>query len=273
MLVVPRVLTLIESAILRNIRSNFVRRIFIKLVHVSRFLPRPMRRFVFRTVHTKLGTHLTTLVVGGAPLPCALDRFFQGLGYRVVVGYGASECAPVISISLNQRRTLGEVGHPVPGVNMELNDKGEVIVRGDNVFMGYWPATVRPTFFNTEDVAVRTRSGAFTLLGRTKNLIVYPSGDKIFCEDVEYIASQVPGVEDACAVEVASSAGVTVHCAVKGDSALRAREDEVMRMINSKLPLGIRLDKVIALERERFPYTHTLKPDRKAIQAICTTSA
>ncbi len=272
MLVVPRVLTLIESSILRKIRSHKKRKVFVRFVHLLRFLPIPVRRFILKGVHEKIGSHLKTLVVGGAPLPQELDRFFQGLGYRIVVGYGASECSPVISISLNQHRVPGEVGIPVPGMSMKLNEKSEIMVQGENLFLGYWPAIDRPGVFNTEDVAIQAANGSFVLRGRTKNLVVYPSGDKIFCEDIEHIANQIPDVEDSCVVEIFSPNGITLHCAVKGGPALSGRESEITENINAQLPFGIRLERVVLFEREEFPYTHTLKPNRKAIQELCSTN-
>jgi acyl-CoA synthetase (AMP-forming)/AMP-acid ligase II len=147
-----------------------------------------------------------------------------------------------------------------------------VVVSGDNVFLGYWPDITRPKSFNTEDVGV-IKNGQLILKGRTKNLVVYPSGDKVFCEDVEYIASKISGVEDCCAVGVETSSGIQLHCVIKGDANLLGREQAIKEAINKGLPFGVRLDKVVCVGRDDFPYTHTLKPDRRRIQELCVTNA
>jgi long-chain acyl-CoA synthetase len=273
MLVVPRILSLLESGILRKIGSHRARRWFARFVRMMRFAPRAARRLIFSAVHARLGNALQTFVVGGAPLAPELDHFFQGLGYRIIVGFGASECSPVISISLNQRRSTGEIGIPLPKVNVELNEKSEMVISGANLFLGYWPHIRRPKTFNTEDVAVRDSMGRLHIRGRTKNLVVYPSGDKIFCEDIEYIANQIPGVEDCCAVSIPSKTGIQLHCAVKGDHSLKSQEVSIREAINKKLPFGVHVDGVTFIHRDDFPYTHTLKANRQRIQAICLTSA
>jgi long-chain acyl-CoA synthetase len=273
MLVVPRVLSLLESAILRKIGPHRIRRYVALFIRSMRFLPLVLRRVLFNSVHARLGKNLRTFVVGGAPLSLELDHFFQGLGYFVIVGFGASECSPVISISLKQRRKAGEIGEPLPGVKVEINEKGEMVVEGENIFLGYWPNVTRPKSFNTEDVAVRDKRGQLFIKGRTKNLIIYPSGDKIFCEDIEHIAGQIPGVEDCCVVSVPGEQGIELHCAVKGEAKLSARTESIQETINNKLPFGVRLDKVTFVSREDFPYTHTLKANRQRIQALCLTSA
>lgn len=271
MLAVPRVLSLIESALLRKMYSQTARKYFAIFIRLMRFLPRSLRRVVFMSVHKKIGGHLNTLVVGGAPLSLELDRFFQGLGYHVMVGYGASECSPVISISSNQRRVAGEIGIPLPGMELSVNENAELIVSGKNIFLGYWPDITRPYVFNTEDVVDKKANGSYVLKGRTKNLIVYPSGDKIFSEDIEQIASQLPHIEDCCVVAIPSSSGVQLYCAIRGESTLRGKEESIKQDVNKKLPFGIRLDRIVFIERADFPYTHTLKANRQKVLAMCTT--
>lgn len=272
MLVVPRVLSLIESSLLRKVKARRIRNYLPTVVRAARFLPRILRRLIFARIHRQIGSTLTTLVVGGAPLSPQLDHFFQGLGYRVIVGYGTSECSPVITVSLNQRRQIGEVGRPLPNVGVEINEQGEVIVSGENVFLGYWPEISQPISFNTEDVGV-IKDGQLMLKGRTKNLVVYPSGDKVFCEDVEYIANKISSIEDCCVVGVETASGIQLHCVIKGEQGLRVQEESIKHAINKSLPFGVRLEKVVSVSRDDFPYTHTLKPDRRRILELCVTSA
>ncbi len=265
---VPRVLDLLFSAITRKIRNKTARSIFTKIVSISRFLPRKLRRLVFYFVHRELGSTLTTLVSGGSPLSEKIDHFFQGLGYKVMVGYGLSECSPIVSAHFGQFRKSGEVGKPLPNVEISLGDGGEIIVSGENVFLGYWQNHSFNSSFATGDLAERTKNGSLVLKGRNKNLIVFDSGEKCFCEDLELIVNELDGVEMSCFAEKNRNGTIVAECLIGSKQPNSYTEREVIQAIKKRVPPGINISRCVFIKDDEFPVTHTLKPNRAEISRL-----
>ncbi len=265
---VPRVLDLLFSAITRKVRNKRVRAIFTKVVSISRFLPRGLRRLLFYFVHKELGQTLTTLVSGGSPLTEKIDHFFQGLGYKVMVGYGLSECSPIVSAHFGQFRKSGEVGKPLPNVEVSLGDGGEIIVSGENVFLGYWQNYSVRSSFLTGDLAFRLKNGSLVLKGRNKNLIIFDSGEKCFCEDLELIVNEIEGVDMSCFVGKNRNGTIVTECLIGTKHPNSFNEREVIQSIKKKIPLGINVSRCVFIKDNEFPLTHTLKPNRAEVSRL-----
>ena len=181
---------------------------------------------LFRPVHKALGGRLRFLVSGGAALNPATARQFFNLGLPLIQGWGMSEAAPAIAVQpFSRRRFLfsryyepraGSVGPPLPGVEASLIDvpekdirvavqgEGEVIVRGQNVFQGYWQApeetqaALRDGWLHTGDLGRIAADGCIYLTGRSKYIIVLDSGEKVHPDELEEKLSQSELVEDIC---------------------------------------------------------------------------
>jgi len=265
---VPGVLSMLRNAIVREIRYPRLRDLFIRLVPSFRHLPLFVRRMLFADIHRSIGTSLRYLISGGAPLDAELDCFFQGIGYVVYVGYGLSECSPVVSACLRQRRTVGEVGPPLPGVDVSVGKDGEIIVKGENVCMGYWPDVSGMGTCGTGDLGYVARNGSIILNGRSKNLIIFNNGQKIFCEDIERIVIGNNAVKDCCAIGIEHEDGQTVECIVCTEDDVDIDVGKVLRESNAKMPFGMRIWAVHRVNRNDFFYTHTMKIDRKNVRKL-----
>jgi long-chain acyl-CoA synthetase len=259
---VPRVLQLMQNSILRQIPKLMAPASFKSMASFSRILPIFLRRLIFTKVQSAWGGCLHTLIVGGAPIDAHLDNFFQGLGLRIFIGYGLSETSPVISVSKRQQRLASEVGEPLTNIEVKLNEDGEILVRGESVFLGYWPILDRQskTFFNTNDVGVITKDNRLLLKGRTKNLIIYPSGDKIFAEDIEYLASQIDSVKEVCAVNISDLETPDIYIVYTGV------DDNLVDNVRQKLPFFVRVQGVLKFDNDELPKTHTLKIKRQVLK-------
>jgi long-chain acyl-CoA synthetase len=263
--VVPKVLMLLHNAILKKLGSPTKKRLFLWTVKYSLLLPRSVRAVVFHKVHASLGETLQTLLVGGALLDKKSDDFFRGLGFEVLIGYGLSECAPVVSICLDEEREEGCIGHLIDGVEGYLNENNELCVKGENVFLGYWPDVRKEEFFCTGDMFRQNQRGEYILSGRSKNLIVFPSGDKIFSEDIESIFRKLSGTDDVCAVNVGVDASPRIICAIPEDEPLSDTPASLKEKLNAHLPSGIAVVDIVILKKDSYIHTHTLKPNRKRI--------
>ncbi len=262
---VPRILDLFQRGILRQAPPARRDKI-ISLSHRLRALPVGLRRLVFRKVHQGLGPSLRTLMVGGAALPLETDHFFQGLGYQVLVGYGLSETSPIISILVRQRgRQLGDVGRILANLEAQVNDDGELLVRGPTVFAGYWPdRRHHRSWFNTGDVVELDSQGWLRIMGRSKDLIVFVSGDKIMAgEAEELIARHLPRVEEAIVMSINDRAGTSegLHIAYKSSRPVSQRQFE--QLFRLYLPRGAQILSVRNVHPEFLSRTHTIKLARQ----------
>lgn len=150
---------------------------------------------------------LRLAVVGGAPMPEALLETWAARGVDIVQGYGLTEAAPnVLCLAPEDaRRKAGWAGKPYPYVECDLSDEGELLVRGPNVFPGYWrnadatAAAFRDGWLLTGDVAERDGEGTYRILGRHKDMVV-SGGENIYPAEVEAVLHEHPAVADAAVV-------------------------------------------------------------------------
>ena len=173
-----------------------------------------LRRVLFRRVHRGLGGHLDFVICGGARLPAELAEMWERMGIRVVEGYGATECAPIVAANTYRDRRPGTVGRPVPGVTVRLSGDSEVMVRGRNVSPGYWrnPAATARAFaadgwYHTGDLGEWDGEGRVRLTGRLADRIVLASGLNVYPEDVERELRAEPEVADCVVVPLPDTAG------------------------------------------------------------------
>jgi long-chain acyl-CoA synthetase len=160
------------------------------------------RLLVFPAVRKRLGTNLKALICGSAALAPETQQFFMMLGLPVLQVYGLTETTGICTMDSPSRIRAGWVGTAMEGVEMRLGDLGEILVRGPNVFPGYWrrPEATRDAFrdgwFRTGDQGEVTPDGYWRITGRIKNLIVLSSGHNVAPEPIEEkLLSRVPGAQ------------------------------------------------------------------------------
>ncbi len=228
---------------------------------------------VFRQVHNALGGRLRFLVSGGAALSGATVRNFFSLGLPLLQGWGMTEASPVIAVQRFSGRRfrftryyedhVGSVGQPLPGVDVRLIDvpekgihvglqgEGEVIVRGDNVFRGYWNAEEQTEaamigdWLRTGDVGRIDKDGNIYLTGRSKYIIVLESGEKVHPDEVEEKLSESGVIEDVSIVSRKSREKTQVAAIVYPNvdatfallerEGLQASEETVRRVVGSEI--------------------------------------
>lgn len=147
---------------------------------------------VFPAIRKKMvGDNLKALICGSAPLTPETQDYFRMLGISVLQVYGLTETTGICTMDDPANPVLGRVGPAIPGIEMGLGENDEIVVRGPNVFPGYWNRpqqtadVLREGWFHTGDQGERDASGTWRIVGRIKNLIVLGSGHKIAPEAVE----------------------------------------------------------------------------------------
>jgi long-chain acyl-CoA synthetase len=142
-------------------------------------------RLVYVKIRAALGGQTQYSVSGGAPLGARLGHFFRGIGLTIVEGYGLTETTAAAAVSRPDRNKIGTVGRPVPGTTIRIADDGEILVKGDVVFMGYFnnaaatAEAITDGWFRTGDIGELDSDGYLRITGRKKELIVTANGKNV----------------------------------------------------------------------------------------------
>jgi long-chain acyl-CoA synthetase len=156
---------------------------------------------IFPTIRKKMiGRNLRALICGSAPLSVETQLFFMMLGIPVLQSYGLTETTAICTLDDPDLYEPGRVGPAIPGIEMKLAENKEIVVRGPNIFPGYWnrpeetAKALRAGWFHTGDQGEVDASGNWRIVGRIKNLIILGSGHNIAPEPIEEkLLQQLPG--------------------------------------------------------------------------------
>ena len=160
------------------------------------------------------GGEFYEVIIGGAAFNKEVEAFFKKMNFPFTVGYGMTECAPIITYDDWQAENLHSCGKAAPNMQVRIasadpaNVPGEIQVKGDNVFLGYYKneeataeVLTEDGWFRTGDMGVLDEEGSLYIKGRTKCMILGPSGQNIYPEEVETVINTQPYVVDSLVVE------------------------------------------------------------------------
>ena len=173
-----------------------------------------MRKKFFSDITDVFGGRLKTVIVGGAPIDPQIIRDFYSFGISVFQGYGITECSPLISVNMPGHVKFDSVGQAVESCEVKIDQiaecdegEGEILVRGDNVMLGYYEnpeATAEvfteDGFFRTGDIGRIDRRGYITITGRKKNVIIAANGKNVFPEELEERLSKLPLIKESVVI-------------------------------------------------------------------------
>jgi long-chain acyl-CoA synthetase len=235
-------------------------------------------RLVFSKVHARFGGELRFAVSGGAPLAREVSEFFLSVGILVLEGYGLTECTTASHLNEPQRFRFGTVGLPMAGVRCELTPDGEVLLRGDNVFVGYYgderatrDALTDDGWLRTGDLGQIDGDGFLTISDRKKDILITAGGKNVSPQNLENALRAFPIVSEALVVgdrrpyivALISIDRDEVARARLDDEAARAAVERAVASVNETLarPEQIKRFAVIGrdFEAERGEVTPTLK--------------
>ena len=202
-------------------------------------------------------SHVRVFVCGSAPLPPALfERCHQLLGQPPVERYGITEGGIVVSNPYDGPRQAGRVGFPFPGVEVKLGELDEVLLKGGQVFHGYWrnpqataEAFTDDGFFKTGDVGEIGEDGSLAIRGRLKELII-TGGFNVYPREVELVLETHPAVQEVAVAGVPSEKwGEEVTAFVVASFAAPLVESELISFAHERLASYKCPKRVVVLER------------------------
>src|SRR6266566_980396 len=217
-------------------------------------------------------------ISGGAALPEQDETFWNRLGYAVIQGYGMTETASLISLNHPFRSARGSIGKVFPGMEVRVDDNGEILVRGEGVAKAYQhngqvQSLAGPDgWFRTGDVAEKDENGRLYFKGRRKNVIVTPAGMNVYAEDLEKALQRQPGVRD-CVVIGLERGGNAEPYAVLVMSGPGANAASAVERANQTLAEYQKIRRWSVWPEPDFPRTPTQKPILPAIREVVQKTA
>ncbi|MCX5749711.1 MAG: AMP-binding protein [Candidatus Saganbacteria bacterium] len=211
---VPLLYKLFLDGIKRQVeeKGGFARVLFALLFLLSR-LSRLFRanigRFLFGMVHRTFGGNIKFFVSGGAAIDPDIIKEFDLMGFTILQGYGLTETAPILSACTLDNNVFGSVGKALPGIEIKISNPnsrgiGEITAKGPNIMKGYYKnpeATaeiLRNDWFYTGDLGRIDDKGNIYITGRSKDVIVLGSGVNVYPDEVEFILSKSPFIQEIC---------------------------------------------------------------------------
>lgn len=238
-----------------------------------------LEQVIMNKIRTELinafGGEFVEVIIGGAAFNKEVEAFFKKMEFPFTVGYGMTECAPIITYDGHETAKLYSCGCIVPNMEMKIdspdpqNVPGELLVRGANVFLGYYKneeatkeVLQEDGWFHTGDMGVIDADGYLFLRGRSKCMILGPSGQNIYPEEVEAVLDTRPYVLESLVIE--DNGGLTAL--IYPDFDLAAKEgmnqaafikymEDTLPEVNKELPNYAKLKKIEVMSEafERTP--------------------
>ena len=234
---------------------------------------KPLQRLFFRPVLGKLGGRLRIIASGGAPLDPELEKKWEALGIHLLQGYGLTETAPILSVNRFFSSRLGTVGPPIPGVELKIAPDGEILAKGPNVFGEYFKdegktvaAFTEDGWFKTDDLGAWDEKGFLRIKGRKKYVILGPSGQNVYPEDIESEINRVPGARDSCVVGLQKPGGrIRIHAVLLLASEASGKAGEIVAAANKKLASYQQIQAWSVWPKEDFPRSLTRKVQKEEV--------
>lgn len=224
-------------------------------------IKKSLKKIIFGSIHKALGGRLKIIVCGGASANNKTVKSLENFGLEILLGYGMTECSPIIACNRKKNKKIGSVGIPVlrSCCNIKI-DNSEILVNGSIVFDGYYKdqketeKAFKNGWFATGDIGYFDEEGYLFITGRKKNIIVLPSGENLSPEGIENQLIDYPYIMDAIVALIEKKSisllSVTVYpdyeyCDVNNISSLNEKIENAVKTVNQKNPRYERIDKVI----------------------------
>lgn len=176
-----------------------------------------LNKVIYKKIKEKLmiafGGNIEQLIAGGAPMNAEVEQFMIKIRFPFTIGYGMTECGPLISDANWEEHRLESSGKIVDSLRCKIDSRdsakipGEVVLIGDNLFSGYYnnpeatAETLRGGWLYTGDIGTLDKDGFIYLRGRSKNMILSASGENIYPELVEQKVNNLPYVLESVVIE------------------------------------------------------------------------
>lgn len=205
---------LIIEKIYKNKLQPILQKPFIKMIMKLPVIDQRVGKKIRTQLNQVFGNNFTQVIIGGAALNQEAEAFFKKIGFRYTVGYGMTECGPIIAYAPWDQHKLLSCGKTAPRMQIRIdspdpqNMVGEILTKGDNVMLGYFKnkeATAevidKDGWLHTGDMGLIDADGYLYIKGRSKNMILGASGQNIYPEEIEDRINNMPYVNESLLID------------------------------------------------------------------------
>jgi len=257
---------LVMEKIYKNaIKPKFEKNKVIKFLYGIPLFRKILHRAAGKKLMKTMGGRFKFFGIGGARLDPVVERFLKEAKFPYAIGYGLTETSPLISVSNPQQTVCGTIGLVLPGVDMKILNPnelgiGEVVVKGDNVMAGYYKDEENTKaafttkedscgegYFKTGDLGCLSEEKSIvrlSLKGRNKNMILGPSGENIYPEDIEFVLNQNVHITES--LVVMGKKGLRAIIKVRDNVHLKREElqSQIKAYINERVSRSSRIEEI-----------------------------
>ncbi|MDR0667336.1 MAG: AMP-binding protein [Prevotellaceae bacterium] len=265
---------LIIEKIYKKQLQPLLEKMSVKMLLKLPIIEQSVKKKFLTALNNVFGNQFVEVIIGGAAFNREAEMFFKQIGFRYTVGYGMTECGPIITYEDYSKTPLYSCGKATPRMEVKVDSPdpatiaGEILVRGDNVFIGYYhneaatrEALTDDGWLRTGDVGVMDRDGYLYIRGRCKSMILGPSGQNIYPEEIEDYINNKPYVVESLVLEQDGKLVALIfpdHAAAETDG-IRDQElhqlmEDIRVKVNEELPAYSQLASV-KIRPEEFEKT------------------
>ena len=258
---------IIRKRVFPKIQDNRMR-----LLLAMPFVNKKVKERIYKEVYSAFGGNFYEIIVGGAPLSKEVEDFLLSINFPLTVGYGTTECAPLISYCDWKDFQGGSCGVPVDRMEVKIlsqdpeNIPGEIVTKGTNLMIGYYKnpeatdqAIDKDGWYHTGDLATMSASGHIFIRGRIKNMLLGANGQNVYPEEIEDKLNAMSMVAESLIVQRGDKLVALVH--PDKDEMMNFTEEELEHImeqnrqeLNNALPVYSRIS-AVELQVEEFAKT------------------
>ncbi len=266
---------IIRKRVFPKIQTNAM-----KLMLQMPVVSKKVKERICQEVYQAFGGKAYEVIVGGAPLNQEIEQLLKGIGFPITVGYGTTECAPLISFSDYHFFEPSSCGTPVAGMEVKIlsedpeNVEGEIVTRGRNVMLGYYKdeAATRQAidedgWYHTGDLATMSPDGHIFIRGRLKNMLLGANGQNVYPEEIEDKLNSMALVSESLIVQRGDHLVALIYPDMDEAKAMELTDEDIMSVmeqnrqdLNAELPVYSKLQ-AVELQEEEF-----MKTPKKSIK-------
>lgn len=233
-----------------------------------------IKKRICQGMQEALGGNFYQAIVGGAAINAEIENLLKDIGFNYCVGYGATECAPILAYEDWKEFKKGSCGKAAPRMTLKIdshdpeNVPGEILAKGDNVMLGYYKnteateTTLIDGWYHTGDLGIIDAEGNVFIKGRSKNMLLGANGQNIYPEEIEDKLNSLPMVAECVVIQKGEKLYALIYPDMEQAKALKLGDEEIKAImeqnrkdLNTQIPAYEQICgvKIMAQEFEKTP--------------------